>query len=407
MLHRFICTAVLLAVLGFCAFAAQEPTVSARSAVLMAADTGEVLFAKNEHERLGMASTTKIMTALLTIEQATPNRLVTATPESVRVEGTAMGLKAGDRVSFHDLAVGMLLPSGNDAANTAALSIAGSLHGFADLMNQKAQDLGMTNTHFVTPSGLDDEDHYSTAYDMALLASYAVRNPHFVQICSAQTASVHLANEAFSRTYHNHNRLLRSLPGAFGVKTGFTKKSGRCLVSAVRRSGITLVCVTLCDPNDWQDHEMLYDYGFSLVRRASFSPPAVSVRVFGAGVSRVAVHAAQELSVPTASGTVPYQLRVMLKPYCFAPVKQGQVLGTAAVYDRERCVASTALVAETAVPSVTKEIRKDGLFQRMIRRFRKGHDPARGSVSLCLTTKSDYKNSWRTAALPRAENAKR
>ena len=367
--------------LGFCAFAAQEPTVSARSAVLMAADTGEVLFAKNEHERLAMASTTKIMTALLTIEQATPDRLVTATPEAVRVEGTAMGLTAGDRVSFHDLAVGMLLPSGNDAANTAALAIAGSLRAFADLMNQKAQDLGMTNTHFVTPSGLDDENHYSTAYDMALLARYAIRNPLFVQICSAQTASVHFANEAFTRTYRNHNRLLRSLPGAFGVKTGFTKKSGRCLVSAVRRGGVTLVCVTLCDPNDWLDHERLVDYGFSQVHCASFSPPAVSVRVYGAGVSRVAVHTAQNLVVPTASGAGRYQLRVLLNPYCFAPVKKGQVLGTAAVYDRERCVASTALVADSAVPSVTKEIRKDGFFHRMIRRFRKGNDPARGSVS--------------------------
>lgn len=372
MLNRMLCTAVLLAVLGFCACAAQEPDVAARSAVLMAADTGEVLFAQNEHERLAVASTTKIMTALLTVEQATPDRMVTAVPEAVCVEGTAMGLRPGDQVSLRDLVVGMLLASGNDAANTAALAVAGSIPAFAALMNQKAAQLGMTNTHFVTPSGLDDSEHYSTAYDMALLGCYALKNPLFAQICSARTATVHFGNESFVRTYRNHNRLLQTLPGAVGVKTGFTKKSGRCLVSAAERNGVLLVCVTLRDPNDWVDHAKLYEYGFALVHRAAFPQASVNVRVFGAAVNRVAVRAAQPLAVTSCGDESCFQVRVFTQPYCFAPIKKGQFLGTQAVYFQGRCVASTALLAEEDIPALTQEIRKDGWFQRMIRRFRKG-----------------------------------
>ena len=367
MLKRIVCTAGLLAVLGFCAFAQEKPVVSARGAVLMVADTGEVLFAKNEHERLGMASTTKIMTAVLTLERAMPDRTVTATAEMVQVEGTSMGLRVGDQVSFQALAIGMLLSSGNDAANAAALSVAGSVRAFADLMNQKAAELGMADTHFVTPSGLDDKAHYSTAYDMALLGCYAMKNPLFVQICSAQKATVRFINESHERTYRNHNRLLKTLPGAVGVKTGYTKKSGRCLVSAVERNGILLLCATLNDPNDWSDHEKLYEYGFSLVHRQRIPSAAAAVPVFGAAENSVTVRAAEDLFIPTQTDLSRFQVRVLKQPYCFAPVKKGQVLGRVAVYDNGRCVASTPLLAETAIASNTKERPENGFFRRMIR----------------------------------------
>lgn len=369
MLKEMICTAVLLAVLGFCACAAEKPDVSARAAVLMAADTGEVLYAKNEHERLGVASTTKIMTALLTLERATPDRVVTATPEMVNVEGTSMGLQVGDRVSFRDLVIGMLLPSGNDAANTAALAIAGSAQVFAGMMNQKAKQLGMRDTHFVTPSGLDDNNHFSTAYDMALLGCYAMQNPLFVQICSSQKATVRFENESFDRTYRNHNRLLRTLSGALGVKTGYTKKSGRCLVSAAERNGVLLVCVTLNAPNDWADHEKLFDYGFSLVHRGTIPAATATVPVFGTAVNCVNVCAARALSVTTQTDCSRFQVRVLTQPYCFAPVEKGQVLGTMAVYDGNRCVASTPLLSETELPAVTKEISRSRRFDRLIRFF--------------------------------------
>ncbi len=367
MLKRIVCTAGLLAVLGFCAFAQEKPAVFARGAVLMAADTGEVLFAKNEHERLGMASTTKIMTALLTLERAAPEQTVTATHDMVRVEGTSMGLRAGDRVSLHDLVIGMLLPSGNDAANAAAVSVAGSVGAFTALMNRKAAQIGMTNTHFVTPSGLDDDDHYSTAYDMALLGCYAMRDPLFAQICASQKATVHFDNETHTRTYTNHNRLLRTLHGACGVKTGYTKKSGRCLVSAVERGGILLVCATLNDPNDWADHEKLYDYGFSLVHRRKLPSACASVAVFGAAQASVTVRPADDLYLTVCADQAQVQVRVFAPPYCFAPVHKGQVLGRAAVYRNGRCVAGTALLAQEEIPSNTEEVKRSGLFSRMTR----------------------------------------
>lgn len=393
MLKRILCTAFFMAVFGLCAFAQEKPHISAKAAALMAADTGEVLFAQNETERLGIASTTKIMTALLTLEQATPNRVVKTTPEMVYVEGTSMGLKVGDSVSFHALVYGMLLSSGNDAANTAALSVSGSFKAFADLMNRKAKEIGMKNTHFVTPSGLDDKAHYSTAYDMALLGCYAIRNPLFAEVCSTQKATLFYGKEPSRHCLTNHNRLLRTLPGAFGIKTGYTQKSGRCLVSAVQRNGVTLVCVTLCDPNDWQDHENLYEYGFSLIQRKkiTISVPQ-TVQVFGASVPCVSVSTAEDLYVSVRDGSTAWTQRILSAPYCFAPIQKGDVLGRVEVRFGDRLVASTVLVAQETVQAVTKEKETNHMFGRIVRffrkQFRKGRDPRLGQMdTLCRTIK--------------------
>ena len=224
-------TVVLLAMACPVPVGGQEavpPTVSARGAVLMECSTGRVLMAVNEKEHLAMASTTKIMTALLTLELGDPKEEITVTDEMVRVEGTAMGLRAGDTVNMESLAVGMLLPSGNDAAMAAAITLGGSLEGFAQLMNERAREIGCEDTNFVTPSGLDAEEHYSCAYDMALIAREAMKNPTFASIASSKTAKATFGNPPQERTLSNHNRLLRMYDGAIGVKTGFTKKAGRC-----------------------------------------------------------------------------------------------------------------------------------------------------------------------------------
>ena len=186
---------------------AQGPGVSAKAAIVYCADNGKVLFAKNEAEKLSMASTTKIMTAMLTLEAAqADNREVTITQEMVAVEGSSMGLKPGNVVTLETLARGMLLSSGNDAANAAALTLAGSQEEFAAMMNEKAAQIGMTNTHFVTPSGLDDDDHYTTAYDMALLAAYAMEFPIFQEIASQRSMQVEFINPPMKVTLSNHNR---------------------------------------------------------------------------------------------------------------------------------------------------------------------------------------------------------
>lgn len=239
--------------------------VSAASAILIEANTGTVLYAKNEKEHRSIASTTKIMTTLLTLEAGELDAPFTADPTAIKVEGTSMGLREGDIVTRRALCYGMLLPSGNDAANAAAISVSGSMSVFAEKMNTKAKALGMNDSNFVTPSGLDADGQYSCAYDLALLTSYALKNQDFKEICCLSKAKVSFGNPPTDRWLINSNKLLYSYPDCIGVKTGFTDSARRTLVSAAERDGVLLIAVTLNAPDDWKDHTKLLDYGFSKV----------------------------------------------------------------------------------------------------------------------------------------------
>ena len=312
--------------------AAGEPQVSAQAAALIEAESGRTVFAKNETEQLSMASTTKIMTALLTLEEieASGDREVTITDEMVRVEGSSMGLLPGCRLTLHDLAVGMLTVSGNDAANSAAYAIDGSPSAFADRMNRRAETLGLENTHFVTPSGLDAAGHYSTALDMARLGAAAIRNPEFRSICSQRQMTVSFAYP--EQTYHltNHNKMLSLYDGCIGIKTGYTKKSGRCLVTAAERDGILLVAATLNAPDDWNDHRVMLDYGFSQIE--TFSPddsgeiwtlPVVGgvveeITAVGQKAGRVTLQIGEEAQITRT---------VKLPRFLYAPVQTGEQVG--------------------------------------------------------------------------------
>lgn len=314
---------------------AEEPpqSLSAQSAVLISADTSVVLYEKDAHLQLSMASTTKIMTALLTLEEAerSGDPTVEITEEMVAVEGSSMGLLPGDEISLTNLAAGMLLASGNDAANTAALYLDGSLEGFARRMNERAGEIGMTETNFVTPSGLDDDEHYSTAYDMALLAGEALKNPEFRKLCSSSTYQVEFAEPGKKVSYTNHNKLLRLYEGCIGVKTGFTKKSGRCLVSAAERDGVTLIAVTLNAPDDWNDHMALLGYGFSTLTSLSLDGSDFFAEVPVVGSDRAALSvfggAGGSISLPAAdAGRI--SRRVLLPAFCYAPVKEGDKVGS-------------------------------------------------------------------------------
>ena len=224
----------------------------------MEATTREVFFSQNADEHLPMASTTKIMTTLLCLESGDLDTPFPVDNNAIQVEGSSMGLVKDDIVTKRSLCYGMLLPSGNDAAGATAVKLAGSLSAFADLMNERAAQLGMQNTHFVTPSGLHDEQHYSTAYDMALLGCAAVNEPTLRRTASTRTAVIG------GRTLTNHNKLLSRLDGCVGLKTGYTKAAGRTLVSCAEQAGHRLVAVTLRDGDDWNDHEALYRWGFLL-----------------------------------------------------------------------------------------------------------------------------------------------
>ncbi|MDE5649196.1 MAG: D-alanyl-D-alanine carboxypeptidase, partial [Oscillospiraceae bacterium] len=244
----------------------KTPEVSAKACVLIEEKTGKILFEKNSSEKLPMASTTKIMTTLLCLESGGLDDSFVVDSEAIKVEGSSMGLTEGDVVTKRDLCYGMMLPSGNDAANATAVKLGGSIENFAKMMNERAEEIGMTRTCFVTPSGLEGDGHGASAYDMALLAREALRNPDFVEICSQKKAKVEFGNPPYERWLTNTNKLLDMYEGVKGVKTGFTDEAGRCLVSACERDGISLVCVTLNDKNDWQDHINMYDYGYSVLQ---------------------------------------------------------------------------------------------------------------------------------------------
>lgn len=251
-MRRFCCLLLcLLLTLSLVPARTEALEVSAAAAVLMDADTGEILFEKNADRRMLIASTTKILTALVVLEHARLDEVVTIQPRHM-AEGSSMYLKPGETLTVETLLYGLLLCSGNDAAVALADHCGGSVARFVGWMNETAQRIGMTNSSFANPNGLDDEQHYSTARDMALLAAYAARNPTFVRLCSTRSVT------AGGRTMTNHNKLLQSVEGCIGMKTGYTKAAGRTLVSCVRRDGRTLVAVTLQDGNDWADHaEML------------------------------------------------------------------------------------------------------------------------------------------------------
>jgi len=311
---------------------AEGPGVSAESAVLISAQSGAVLYEKGAYERRAMASTTKIMTALLALEEAerAGDPVVDITQEMVAVEGSSMGLREGDRLRLTELAAGMMLASGNDAANACALFVAGSQEAFAGMMNQRAGEIGMEDTNFVTPSGLDDELHFSTAYDMALLAREALRNEKFAEIVGCFTRQVEFLEPPGRVSYTNHNKLLELYEGCVGVKTGFTKKAGRCLVSAAERDGVALIAVTLNAPDDWNDHTALLNYGFSTVQTVGFDGTRVQGRVpvVGGSADSVAVEGttggmASFLAVDAAR----IERRVLLPRFLYAPMRAGDAVG--------------------------------------------------------------------------------
>ncbi len=363
-------TVVCFTLSGLTAFA--QPDVSASCAALMVAETGELIYGKNEHDRRSMASTTKIMTSLLAIEELTPQRRITVGADMLNVEGTSMGLLEGDTVTLEGLVYGMLLQSGNDAANVTAITLGGSIESFVSMMNERAAEIGMNDTHFETPSGLDSKEHYSTAYDMALLGCTAIKNPEFAAVCSQKSAVVCYGNPPYRRTLTNHNRLLRIYDDAVGIKTGFTKKSGRCLVSAARRDGVTLVAVTLNAPDDWSDHSTMLEYGFSVVERreADTDMSAVSLRIAGGESESVPLKLSRPLQyISRTDESKKTEQKISLKKFEYAPIKENTVVGSVELIIDGKAVDRTEILTAGAVQLqkvVAKEPQKEKIRIRKL-----------------------------------------
>ncbi len=247
-----------VSLIGCLTAAAEAVEVSAAAAVLMDADSGRLLYEKNGEKRMLIASTTKLMTALVALEQGGLQQEITVTGGHM-AEGSSMYLRPGEKLTLETLLYGLLLSSGNDAALAVTECMGGAVP-FVARMNEKAAELGMENTHFANPNGLDDEEHYSTAEDMARLAAAAMDDPVLRRVASTRTARIG------GRTLTNHNKLLSRVEGCVGLKTGYTRAAGRTLVSCAERDGVRLVAVTLQDGDDWNDHASLYEQGFRVLR---------------------------------------------------------------------------------------------------------------------------------------------
>lgn len=310
----------------------QKEDLSASAYIVMEATTGRVLYGKNIHERLAMASTTKIIGALMVLEQENLDEYFMVDSDAIQVEGSSMGLTEGDLVSLYSLACGMMLPSGNDAANAAGVRLYGSIDGFVEAMNQKAEELGLSDTHYVTACGLDAPDHYSTAFDLAKFTRIALQNEDFAYICSQSNMKVKFGDPPYERWLKNYNRLLELYPDCIGVKTGFTDDAGRCLVSAAERDGMTLICVTLNAQDDWNLHASLYDKCFESYSMTPLPDIPSSITLAGDKLqengieSELMLKPAYEASVPLKSGeSARLTATVLCEPFAYAPAQLGRV----------------------------------------------------------------------------------
>lgn len=342
---------------------------NARSAVVMEWCSETVLYEKNADLPLPQASTTKIMTALLVLESADPGEIFRVSAKAAAVEGSQLGLKEGDELSVSDLLYILMLKSGNDAAEALAEGVAGSVAAFVEKMNRKAEALGLENTRFQNPHGLPAEGHYTTARDLARLTAEALENETFRQIVSAERTTLTYKNAVIS----NSNKLLGVCDGVFGVKTGFTKKAGRCLVTAAEREGVTLICVTLNDGDDWRDHAALYDACFARTERRQ----AVAAKGYGlplpvlGGEKTAFLRNSLPLTCVAVDGApVPFETVPKTVPMVFAPVEQGRTMGyLQAVCPTGRVMDSVPLNVETGVGIKKEERTFLGSFPLKLRKL--------------------------------------
>ena len=321
--------------------------LSAQSSVLMDCSSKRVLMESNAHLRRGMASTTKIMTAIIALEYGNLDDVVTVSYKASTVEGSSMWLKTGEKITLRSLLYGLMLNSGNDAATAIAEHIGGSVEGFAALMNKKAKELGLKDTSFTNPHGLDDENHYTTAYELGIITCYAMENEVFCDIVNTKRKTIEGLENGINRTLTNHNKMLTLYDNADGVKTGFTKKCGRCLVSSATKDNLKLVAVTLNAPDDWNDHKMMLDFGFDNYKKYTGlkqNSYIKSLSVLGGKSDKVSCYAKNELSCAVKNNDkteVKYNIPDKVK----APVIIGQKLGTATIYVNGKPTGSTDVVA--------------------------------------------------------------
>ncbi|MBE6577289.1 MAG: D-alanyl-D-alanine carboxypeptidase [Ruminococcaceae bacterium] len=346
-------------------------SVSAKSAVLIDADSGKVLYEHAARTRMGMASTTKIMTALTVTRIVSLTDTVSIPREAVGTEGSSVYLCEGEKLTVEQLLYALLLSSANDAAVALAVYCSGSVEAFAEQMNLYARELGLSDTNFVNPHGLYDEMHYTTAYDLALITRAALEVECIRRIVSTYKITLPFEGVPDRRLAVNHNKLLKTYDGAIGVKTGFTKKTGRCLVSAAERDGLTLIAVTLSAPDDWRDHTAMLDHGFENYERriiADVGELCVNMPVTGGNSDNVTLRNTAPLALTLPKAQLSPDVRVYSTyPFLYAPVREGERFAYAeTAFEGEIC-SSPMEIGET----VERRESKRGFFHSIINFFKK------------------------------------
>lgn len=328
---------------------AVDISVSAESAVVIEATTGRVLYEKNAHEKMPMASTTKVMTAIVALENGNLDDIVEVGPNASGVEGSSIWLSVGEKMTLSDMLFGLMLASGNDAAVAIAEHIGGSMDGFVDMMNRKAQDIGAYNTHFANPNGLPIDNHYTTAYDLALISAYAMNNAMFCEIVKTQYKTLPWEGHEWDRVVKNKNKILWNYEGGNGIKTGFTKDAGRCLSAAAQRDDMQLVSVVLAAPDMFNDCMALMDYGFenyenNLIVKAGELVGEVAV---DEGVEdSFPVYTMEDIYYPLTQQEIEQlKKRVYIDDNVAAPVQKGQSVGHIDLWLGENKIQSVALSA--------------------------------------------------------------
>lgn len=324
------------------------PRLSARRAVLYEPVTETCLVDRNADERAPMASTTKIMTALVAIEAGDLDRTFEIPAEACGIEGSSIYMSAGEHLTVRELLYALLLQSANDAAIALSIAVGGTTADFVARMNDRAAALSLADTHFENPHGLDSPQHYTTARDLARIAAAALELPDFREIVRTVKYTIPHGDDGDCRILVNHNRLLRLYPDAIGVKTGFTKKSGRCLVGAACRDDLTLISVTLDAPNDWQDHKALLDYGFTRFENRLLAPHGgftQEIPVIGAEPSTcLCTNAEDARGILPVDAAAP-EARIALPHFFVTRPKDGAVVGSLTYYYKGRKICEVSLVA--------------------------------------------------------------
>lgn len=350
--------------------------MSAESAILIDADSGRILYEHNAFEKRGIASTTKIMTALVVIEQCNLKDMVTVSYNAATTEGSSMYLKPNEKLTVEDLLYGLMLNSGNDAATALAEHTSGNVEEFSKLMNEKAKEIGMKNSSFSNPHGLDNENHYSTAYDMALLTKYAIQNETFKTIVGTKTKIVETSANEKHKYLTNHNKLLSMYEWCKGVKTGFTKKCGRCLISYAEKNDVKLIAITLNAPDDWNDHIGLYNEFFESYKRYNIvntNDYVCTVNINGSNEKNMKLYSCKAINLTlTDEEYKKLKIEYIYPDTINAPVYIEQKIGVMNIKLNNQVIASSDLITKYGVIKEEKNSYKDNLnflFKNLISVF--------------------------------------